>query len=191
MDADATGRWRRLLAPVVALGLAVVALAPIAVPEAHPLAVRTTDVPPWFRTEGTRLPSDAVVVTYPFASSGLRAPMTWQAADGLRWSLVGGGAITPDAPAHPTAAQAADARTAARLADATDGIGPLPTGTPAEGVALRSALDHWGVTVVVVPDERAWPAALRARSVPAALAWFTAALGRQPDRQDGAWVWRR
>ena len=31
--------------------------------------------------------------------------MTWQAVDALRYSLVGGGSITPNPPARPTPAQ--------------------------------------------------------------------------------------
>ncbi len=126
------------------------------------------------------LPADAVVLTYPFASSGLRAPMTWQAVGSLRYSLVGGGSITPTPPAHPTDRQRAVARATVDLINLSDGFSPLPTGRPDESARLRLALHDWGATTVVVPDESTWPAALRGRSVPVAVATFTTALGTGP-----------
>ncbi len=45
------------------------------------------------------------------------------------------------------------------------------------------------MTTVVVPSEDGTPPALRARSVPEAVATFTAVLGAAPIRQDDAWVW--
>jgi hypothetical protein len=174
---------------VAALGLAALALVPLAVAYRLPLTTRPVDVPRWFATIGTRVPTTDVVLTYPFASSGLRAPMTWQAVGSLRWSLVGGGSITPDPPLHRTPAQRSDARATFDLVNLSDGFLPLPDGTPAQSARLRIALDHWGVTTVVIPSERGWPPALRGRSVPTAVAYVTAALGRGPRRQADAWVW--
>ncbi len=173
---------------LVALGLAALALVPIAVRE-RPFTVRSVDVPPWFATVGAHLPTSDVVLTYPFASSGLRAPMTWQATVGLRYSLAGGGSITPDPPVHPTAAQRSDSRAAFDLVNLSDGYLPLPTGAPAESARLRLALHDWGVTTVVIPAERGWPASLRGRSVPVAVAYVTAALGTGPTHRADAWVW--
>ena len=174
---------------LAALGLAALALVPIAAYEQVPFTTRSVDVPPWFATVGTRVAPDAVVLTYPFASSGLRAPMTWQATAGLRYSLVGGGSITPDPPVHPTPIQRAVAQAAFDLVNLSDGFLPLPTGTPAESARLRLALRQWGVTTVVVPSERTWPPALRGRSVPVAIGTLTAALGRAPRHRADAWVW--
>jgi hypothetical protein len=176
-------------ATLAALGLAALALVPIAAQDRLPFTVRSIDVPPWFATVGTTVPSTDVVLTYPFASSGLRAPMTWQAATGLRYSLVGGGSITPDPPAHPTTAQLSDAQTVADLVNLSDGFLPLPTGAPTELARLRLALHDWGVTTIVIPAETSWPAALRGRSVPTAVADVTAALGEGPTVRADAWVW--
>jgi hypothetical protein len=176
-------------ATLVALGLAALALVPIAAYEQLPFTVRPVDVPAWFATVGTRVPASDVVLTYPFASSGLRAPMTWQATAGLRYSLAGGAGVTPDPPAHPTAAQRSDARAALDLANLSDGFLPLPTGSSAESARLRLALHDWGVTTVVVPDESGWPPALQGRSVPVAVATITSALGTGPARRADAWVW--
>jgi len=177
------------LATLVAWGLAALALAPIALLYRLPFTTRPVDVPSWFTTVGTRVPVTDVVVTYPFASSGLRAPMTWQAVGSLRFSLVGGGSITPTPPAHPTAAEVAVTRAGVDLSNLSDGFSPLPTGRPVEVARLRLALHSWGATTVVVPSEATWPTALRGRSVPVAVAMFTTALGSGPRWQSDAWVW--
>lgn len=174
---------------VAALGLAALALVPIAAQERVPFTVRPVDVPTWFATVGTRVPPTDVVLTYPFASSGLRAPMTWQATAALRYSLAGGGSITPDPPPHPTAAQRSDGRAAFDLVNLSDGYLPLPTGSAAESARLRRALHDWGVTTVVIPSERGWPASLRGRSVPVAVGYVTAALATGPVHRADAWVW--
>jgi hypothetical protein len=174
---------------VAALGLAGLALVPIAVAYRLPFTIRPVDVPPWFTTVGTRVPTSDVVLTYPFPSSGLRAPMTWQAVGSLRYSLVGGGTITPDPPVHPTPAQRSDARATVDLENLSDGFLPLPTGTAPESARLRLALHDWGVTTVVIPSEAGWPAALQGRSVPVAVATVTVALGTGPVHRADAWVW--
>ena len=161
----------------MAWALAALALLPIALLYRLPFTTRPVDVPPWFTTVARTAPADAVVLTYPFASSGLRAPMTWQAVGGLRYSLAGGGSITPDPPAHPTAAQRTLSQATLDLTNLSDGFMPLPTGSTDESHRLRLALQDWGVTTVVIPDESTWPTALRGRSVPVAVATFTAALG--------------
>jgi hypothetical protein len=177
------------LGTLVAWALAAVALLPIAIGYQLPFTTRPVDVPAWFTTVGTQLPVSAVVLTYPFASSGLRAPMTWQAVGAQRWSLVGGWGITPTPPAHPSARQLAVARATFDLINLSDGFLPLPTGRTDESARLRLGLHDWGVTTVVVPDERTWPTSLRGRSVPVAVGTFTAALGVAPFHQAGAWVW--
>jgi hypothetical protein len=174
---------------VVAWALAALALVPIALLYRLPFTTRPVDVPPWFTTVATSVPHDDVVLTYPFASSGLRAPMTWQAVGGLRYSLIGGGSVTPDPPAHPTEAQRALTQATDDLDNLSDGFMPLPTGSSDEDGRLRLALHDWGATTIVIPDESTWPPALRGRSVPVAVATFTAALGAGPRWQADAWVW--
>ncbi len=183
---DARRRW---VGAAVGLGLAVVALAPVAWYDGRPLTVRPVEVPTWFATAATRLPPSAVVLTYPYPSSGLQAPMTWQALDGLRFALVGGGGVTLTPSSRPTADQRDDEAAAADLASLSYGWLPTPPATARELDRLRRALSDWGVTTVVVPSEDGTPSALRARSVPEAVATFTAVLGTGPVRQDDAWVW--
>jgi hypothetical protein len=172
-----------------AWALAAVALVPLALQYRLPFTTRPVDVPPWFTTVGSTVPPDDVVLTYPYASSGLRAPLTWQAVGDLRWSLVGGWGITPTPPAHPTARQRSDARADLDLVNLSDGFLPLPTGRPDESARLRLALHDWGVTTVVVPSEAGWPSSLRGRSVPVAVATFASALGEAPRLRAGAWEW--
>ncbi|HEY5110273.1 MAG TPA: hypothetical protein VII96_11755 [Acidimicrobiales bacterium] len=174
---------------LVAWALAALALLPIALGYRLPFTTRPVDVPPWFTAVGTKVPTSDVVLTYPFASSGLRAPMTWQAVGALRWSLVGGGSITPTPPAHPSPRRRALDQATVDLINLSDGFLPLPTGTPDESARLRLAMHDWGVTTVVVPDERTWPASLQGRSVPVAVATFAAALGAAPTHRADAWVW--
>jgi hypothetical protein len=178
------------VAGVAALGVAAVALVPIAWQYDLPFVTRPVGVPPWFTTAGARLPESAVVLTYPFASSGLQAPMTWEAASGLHTSLVGGGGIVPTPPSHPTASERLEAQAVADLDALSYGLAPLPVGTPDQLVRLHRALHDWGVTDVVIPDETGTPAPLQGRTVPWAIAYVTAATGQAPRRQDDAWVWR-
>jgi len=184
------GRHRPRSGTLVAYGLAAVALLPFAFGYRLPFTTRPVDVPPWFTAIGTTLPTSAVVLTYPYASSGLRAPMTWQAVGGLRWSLAGGESITPNPPSHPSARQRAVAVASVDLDNLSDGFWPLPTGRPDQVARLRLALHDWGVTTVVVPAESGWPASLQGRSVPVAVATFAVALGTAPRFEDGAWVWQ-
>jgi hypothetical protein len=174
---------------VVAIVLALVAIVPIAWQYDLPLTIRPVAVPTWFTTVGAKLPPSQVVLTYPYASSGLQAPMTWQAVAGLRFSLVGGGGITPAPPAHPTPSQRVDAQASIDLSILSYGFLPLPTGTPTELSNLRQALHDWGVTTIVAPPEVGTPASIHGRSIPLAVAYFTAALHQAPIEQFGSWVW--
>ncbi len=182
-------RWRPRVGTLVAAVLAGVALVPIAWQYELPFTTRPVDVPPWYTTFGTRLPPTAVVLAYPFPSSGLPAAMVGQASAGLRFSLVGGGGIAPVPPDHPTPAQRSDLGAATDLDALSYGWLPLPTGSPAQLEGLRRALSDWGVTTIVVPAETSTPPSIRARSIPLAVATFTAALGRSPSEQAGALVW--
>ncbi len=183
------GRRATWAAGAAGAAVAAVALGPIAVASGAPFTVRNVDVPPWFTDVGAHLPTSAVVLTYPFPSSGLQAPMTWAAVSGLRFSLVGGGGIVPAPPSHPTPAQRVEAAASRDLGALSFGFVPVPRITAAEVVRLRRAVALWGVTQIVVPAEEGTPPALRARSVPLALATFTAVVGRGPAFTDGSWTW--
>ncbi len=70
------------------------------------------------------------------------------------------------------------------------GVGvPEPGATAAQLAAVRHALSVWQVTTVVVATDLAAPGLQQGRDPTYAAAFFTAALGRLPTIQAGAWVW--
>jgi hypothetical protein len=66
---------------------------------------------------------------------------------------------------------------------------PGPTGTPAQYAAVRRALRVWGVDSVVVSTDPAAPLLQQGQDPVYAAAFMTAALGRLPRVEAGAWVW--
>jgi len=66
---------------------------------------------------------------------------------------------------------------------------PLPTGSPAQYAAVRHALAVWQVTTVVIALNPSAPLHQQGRDPTYAAAFMTAALGRLPRVQAGAWVW--
>jgi hypothetical protein len=194
-DADQSGRtslvprgptWSAAAAGVI---VAAVALVPPAIYLAQtvPLTTRSVDVPTWFATDGSRLRGHQVLLVFPVRSGTATdndSPMTWQAVDGMRWALVGtGGPSGVPQRAGPE-----------RPGDVVIGGISAPIGTndrlqPGDIAAVRLALDQWGVTKVVIPDQDGLPAYDQISSVTLAAGMVTAATGIRPTYQDGAWVW--
>ena len=170
------------------LGWAVVAaaLAPTAVlvaPEV-PLTVRPVTLPPWFATVGAHLPPGRVVLTYPIPSSGLQASEAWQAVNRMQWAQASGGG-----PAGQAFRAGAARPGFAVLVAASLPLAPAPRPEPAALAAVRSALDRWQVTTVVVPVQEDLPLVERGRSTAYAVGFFTAVLGRPPAYSHRAFVW--
>ena len=70
------------------------------------------------------------------------------------------------------------------------GVGmPEPAGTPAQFEAVRHALAVWQVNTVVIATEPGAPRPEQGHDPTYAAAFMTAALGRQPTIEAGAWVW--
>ena len=69
------------------------------------------------------------------------------------------------------------------------GLVPPPAGTPAQLAAVRHAMSVWNVNTVVVAPDRALSTRELGRDPVYAAAFMTAALGRQPTLEAGAWVW--
>jgi hypothetical protein len=171
---------------LVGAAAAAVALVPIAAalwPNV-PMTIRPVVVPRWFAAAAPRLAGEQVVLPYPAALGGIQSSMAWQATEGMTFSMVGGGGpgITPSRAGKETPGFNV-------LNQASLPLGPAPTATAANLGAIRQALAGWGVTTVVVPDQPALPTYERGRSVPYAVALFTAALGRAPSFTSKAWVW--
>jgi len=173
-------------APWVAGAVAAVAVVPVVVAlwPNLPMTVRTVAVPHWFADRAPSLPAGSVVLPYPAALGGIQSSMTWQALEGMTFSMVGGGGpgvapsrAGPERPGFDV------------LADASLPLSPEPQPTAANLAAVRQAMRGWGVTTVVVPDQPGLPTYDRGRSVAYAVGLFTAALGESPIFQDHAWVW--
>jgi hypothetical protein len=187
----AVGRWRAVTtarwgAGAVALVVSLVALGPVfaALAPNVPLTVQPVTVPHWFATTATHLSSEQVLATYPFATADSQASMPWQAIPGLHYKMAGGGG-----PAGTVARAGADKVGFNVLNMASSRLGPAPAPTVTNVGAVRRALRHWGVTMVVVPDDRGLPVYETGRGAAYGVAFFTAVLGSAPVRQDGAWVW--
>lgn len=172
---------------LLAAAVGAVALVPLALTFAPdlPYATRPVTLPAWFSDVGAHLSPRTVVLAYPPPFSGIQSAMTWQAVDGMAFDQAGGGGP------QGTPRRAGRQRPAFDLLTRLGfGFGPAPQGTPRQLAAVRSALDAWGVTVVVVPRFPPNTAAFFAGDDAAYdAAFMTAAIGRTPRIQDGAWVW--
>ena len=111
--------------------------------------------------------------------------MAWQAVNRIAYSQAGGGG--PQGVASRVGSAAPGFRVLTLL---SLGVGEEdPAGTPAQYAAVRHALAVWQVNTVVVPTEPGAPVREQGRDPAFAAAFMTAALGRIPTVQAGAWVW--
>ena len=170
----------------VALVVAAVALGPeAAVLEPNiPLTVQPVSVPRWFAGAAVRLPPGQVLLTYPFATADSQSAIPWQAIDGMRYQMAGGGG-----PAGTVAHAGSHRLGFAVLRAASVPLLAAPTMTAANLAAVRNAMRAWQVTMVVVPDRGALPAYDQARGTTYGVAFFSAVMGSAPSHQGGAWVW--
>jgi hypothetical protein len=111
--------------------------------------------------------------------------MAWQAVNAMHYSQAGGGG--PQGVERRAGSAAAGFR---ELTVLGFGVGePAPTGTSSELAAVRHALAVWQVNTVVIATDPSAPAVERGRDPTYAAAFMTAALGRLPSIEAGAWVW--
>jgi hypothetical protein len=178
--------WGRAAALGVALVIAVVALGPIARTNwgTTPLAMQPSFVPRWFTEVAPKLPPNQVILAYPAAFAGVQSSMAWQAIDRMHFAMAGGGG-----PEGIPSRAGKERPGFVVIGDATLSFGPLPAATAQNVQAVRQALDGWGVTMVVVPNDPNVPAYERGSNLSYALGMFTAALGEKPRYQANAWVW--
>jgi hypothetical protein len=177
---------------VVALLVAVLAIGPIAAywRQGLPLATRPVALPTWFRELPSRTGAHQVLLVLPDAVSQ-ESPMTWQALDAMGYSMVDeggpGGATTRGKKQHQ-----AENILAIVSSPTYENVGysaKAKTITPQKIAQVRKAMTAWGVTTVVIPDELNLPSYDIVPSDPTAAALVTAAVGKQPIYQGGAWVW--
>ncbi len=181
---DAQPDWRGAVGVLAATGLA---LAPMAVlfGERLPFAMQPVTLPRWYSQVAPGLPPGRVLLSYPAPFSGIQNAMAWQAVNAMHYSQAGGGG--PEGVAWRAGTAAPGFRVISRL-----GFGvalPEPAGTAAQYAALRHALAAWQVSTVVIAGDPAAPAIQRGSDPVYAAAFMTAALGRLPRLEAGAWVW--
>ncbi len=141
-------------------------------------------MPHWFDDTAKRLPADTVLLTYPFATADSQTAIVWQAIDDMSFRMAGGAG-----PAGTEARAGRDRAAFHVLSTASVPLGPAPAPTEANLSAVRRALRHWGVTMVVVPDDSGLARFQTGRGTSFGVALFTAVMGVAPRRQRGAWVW--
>jgi hypothetical protein len=165
--------------------VSAIALVPIAAYYAPglPFTTQTVAVPQWYRTVAPHLTDDQVLLAFPVPWAFQQSAMTWQAVAGMSFSMVGGGGpgSIPSRAGRERAGQAYIGNLSL-----TQTPGPV---TPEQVAVTRRALDGWGVTMVVVPDTSRLPSYERLGNESYIAAVMTAAIGRAPVRQAGAWVW--
>jgi hypothetical protein len=178
------GGWlavhRRAVTAVATVVLAVAAVVPVALTFDVPLRVERTAIPPYLRQVAPTLPANSVMLTMPFAISGLSEPMLWQAVDGFHFRLAGAALKTPDSGGGPIEhGQPGSARWV--LTNLSLLGEPLPSGTAHQLFTVRQALVQWHVNEVVIAGN--------SRDPVYASGFFTKALGVAPVFTHGAWVW--
>jgi len=182
-----TGRRRPPWAGAAAGAIvAAIALVPPAAYLAQNVPIRTeaVTVPTWFLTVAPHLAGGQVLLAFPAPFTTWESAMTWQAVNGMHYSMVGGGG--PGVVLPPTSKERAGQSV---IGAASFSFVP-PVLRAGDISAVRQALDGWGVTTVVIPDQPDLPAYDQIPSVAFAAGLMTAATGQQPIHQAGAWVWR-
>jgi hypothetical protein len=167
---------------------AVVAAAAVAPPAAYlatsiPMTTRPVNAPTFFETVGHRLRAGQVLLVLPAPFGVTQSAMTWQAVDGMDFSMAGqggpGGVVERAGAARAGQQELVD--TSFFFADGSV--------TPEGVAAVRRALASWKVTMVAVPDQPGLPDYERIRSVTEAATLLTAATGDAPRLVSNAWVW--
>ncbi|HEV3132941.1 MAG TPA: hypothetical protein VGY51_13365 [Acidimicrobiales bacterium] len=179
----AEARWAGAAAGAL---LAALALVPIAAyfAEGIPFTATPVVLPQWYRSVAPHLTGRHVILSFPVPFE-LQSAMTWQAVDGMHYSMVGGGG-----PSGLPSRAGKEQLGQSYVGDfSISGNGQIVT--PVEVVAVRQALDGWGVTMVVVPDPAHLPLYEQVQDLRSVAVLMTAATGQPPIHQEGAWVWRR
>jgi hypothetical protein len=181
------GKGSAVLGAGAALGVAAAALTPMAATFGPrlPYAMRPVVLPRWYAQVAPTLGPGRVVLSYPAPFSGIQVAMAWQAVDAMPYAQAGGGGPQGTAARAGSAAPGFEALTF--LAFSLNK--PQTTGTQANFTAVRHALAVWKVNTVVIAPDASAPLLQQGHDPEYAAAFMTAALGRLPNIQAGAWVW--
>jgi hypothetical protein len=176
--------WMGALAGVA---LAAVALGPAAVylSAIVPMTAQPIVLPSWFETALPKMSSRPVLLVFPVPYSGIQSAMTWQAVSGMRFDMVGGGGpegvVSRDGVERVGETLFGDATYSQLYSDAMY--------KPDSLTAMRRALQQWGATAVVLPDQPGMPIYDRVTSVPFVAALMTAVTGQGPRYDASSWIW--
>ena len=183
---EPTRGWARLLGALAAVVVLLAAMLPqgVRVVEASPLTATDVVLPAWFDTVGRHQPPGRVLLTYPVVFGGLQAPLAWQAVDAMGYTLVGG-----DGPRSDASRAGAERPGYEVLSRTVMGGDPATWLDPASVAAVASALEGWGTTTVVEPDQPELPSYDRGDHPIEFAVLVSAATGVVPVRSHRAWVW--
>ncbi len=179
-------------ATVAALVVAAIALVPVGayLAQTVPMTTQAVVLPTWFETVAPRLPAGQVLLAFPAPFTvdtdyPVQSAMTWQAVDRMHYAMVGAGG--PGSRVTPPGAERRGQALVAELSGQFD----VTSFTTDQVRALRRALDAWGVTTVVLPDQPGLPPYDQVVSATSTAAVLSAAIGLPPVLQHSAWVWDR
>ena len=185
-------RWSRLPSwsgAVAGVIVAAIALVPPAlyIAQTVPFTTEPVVLPPWFQTVAPHLSGHQVLLVFPAPFSGDQSAVAWQAVNGINYAMVGEsgpGGVVSRAKKKAREGQSVIAHASSAIFPDLDLLK-----TTDSVAAVRQALEAWGVTTVVVPEQGGLPRYDQTLSVPFAAALITAATGKPPIHQADAWVW--
>ena len=164
---------RRATTVAATAAVALLALVPVFVTFDVPIAVHPVKIPSYVRTVARTVPPRTVMLTVPFAVSGVTQPMLWQAVDDMRFDLAGAALKTPGPHGGPVG-KGAPGSARRIMTDLTIPGAPEPSGTTAQITTVLHALRTWKVGGVVVAGS--------SRDPVYATGFLTMVLGRRADR---------
>ena len=193
LSAEPTGRAARPPVSAALFGLAVIAVA-LAQPAAYmaetlPFAARPVVLPNWFRTVAPHLRGRQVLLVLPgiqpYPLTSMATPVAWQAVNRMHYSMVN--SLGPSSLLSSVAKP--ERPGASVLANVTSFYGTPQTIDTKALQDVRAALQRWGVTMVVMPDEPDLPQYYQVASMRDAAALISAATGEIPTLNADSWVW--
>jgi len=176
---------RKLTAAFVALVVAGIALVPIAsyLSSQIPLTAVPVVLPTWFRTVAPNLRGHQVLLAFPPPFAYRQSSMTWQAVNRMSYAMAGGAG-----PGAIASRQGKEEAGEEYLAD-LDFLGAGRPVTPPDVAVVRTALDGWEVTKIVLPNPAGLATYESVTPLRSIVAVMTAATGELPVYQADAWVW--
>ena len=152
-----------------------------------PVTTQAATLPTYFQHPPSSLEQTDVVLLFPPPDWALETAMAWAAIGGMRFSIAGVGG-----PAGWFARVPPEERAGAVVLFSVAYSYPEPTPITSASIGeVRQALNAWGVTKVIVPNDPELPRYDQIASTTEANALIAAATGRAPSYERAAWVWTR